>query len=197
MIRRTIVVAAALLLAGCIYFARAQSSSKARLEAFAKLRHDGDFTAAAKDLRAQGYGDQPRAGQSSNGTAHAAAIGPRIAAEPIQDDDESNDDVSDRWPDAIDDAAFHGPAGEFVRRAEPHTEADRSAMLVQFLTAAGNAMNARNRKGRSESIAFSIAETVSVCKSTFPSSYGSCNHSQNGKERELHANRRTHHPSIS
>ena len=37
MIRRTIVVAAALLLAGCVYFARAQSSSKARLKAFAKL----------------------------------------------------------------------------------------------------------------------------------------------------------------
>jgi hypothetical protein len=37
MIRRAIVVAAALLLVGCVYFARAQSSSKARVRAFAKL----------------------------------------------------------------------------------------------------------------------------------------------------------------
>ena len=36
MIRRTIVIAA-LLLAGCVYFAQAQSSSKARIKAFAKL----------------------------------------------------------------------------------------------------------------------------------------------------------------
>ena len=37
MIRRAIVVAAALLVAGCVYFARAQESSKARIDAFAKL----------------------------------------------------------------------------------------------------------------------------------------------------------------
>lgn len=37
MIRRAIVVAAALLVAGCFYFAQAQESSKARIEAFAKL----------------------------------------------------------------------------------------------------------------------------------------------------------------
>lgn len=37
MIRRAIVVAAALLVAGCVYFAHAQESSKARIDAFAKL----------------------------------------------------------------------------------------------------------------------------------------------------------------
>jgi hypothetical protein len=37
MIRRLILVMAALLLAGCVYSARAQSSSKARIDAFAKL----------------------------------------------------------------------------------------------------------------------------------------------------------------
>ena len=37
MIRRTIVVVGALLLAGCVYFAQAQSSSKARIKAFVKL----------------------------------------------------------------------------------------------------------------------------------------------------------------
>lgn len=34
--------------------------------------------------------------------------------------------------------AFHGPAGDFVRAVEPHTEADPAALLVQFLAAFGN-----------------------------------------------------------
>jgi hypothetical protein len=32
---------------------------------------------------------------------------------------------------------FHGPAGEFVIRTEPHTEADPMALLIQFLVAFG------------------------------------------------------------
>ncbi len=41
------------------------------------------------------------------------------------------------WPAAPSEAAFHGPAGEFVIRTEPHTEADPMALLVQFLVAFG------------------------------------------------------------
>lgn len=41
------------------------------------------------------------------------------------------------WPHAIDAAAFHGPAGEFVLLTEPHTEADPMALLMQFLVAFG------------------------------------------------------------
>jgi Protein of unknown function (DUF3987) len=41
------------------------------------------------------------------------------------------------WP-KIDDAAFHGIAGDIVRTIEPHTEADPVALLVQILTVAGN-----------------------------------------------------------
>ena len=41
------------------------------------------------------------------------------------------------WPAAPADAAFHGPAGEFVIRTEPHTEADPMALLAQFLVAFG------------------------------------------------------------
>jgi hypothetical protein len=37
-------------------------------------------------------------------------------------------------------AAFHGPLGEFVRRLEPHTEADPVAILVQGLVGFGNAI---------------------------------------------------------
>jgi hypothetical protein len=38
------------------------------------------------------------------------------------------------------DEAFHGLAGEFVRMIEPHTEADRHGLLMQYLSAAGNAI---------------------------------------------------------
>lgn len=41
------------------------------------------------------------------------------------------------WPAAPAAAAFHGPAGEFVLRTEPHTEADPMALLMQMLVAFG------------------------------------------------------------
>jgi hypothetical protein len=41
------------------------------------------------------------------------------------------------WPTAPSEAAFHGPAGEFVIRTAPHTEADPMALLIQFLVAFG------------------------------------------------------------
>jgi hypothetical protein len=41
------------------------------------------------------------------------------------------------WPDALDPAAFHGIAGEFVQVIEPNTESDPAAILVQFLVASG------------------------------------------------------------
>jgi len=43
------------------------------------------------------------------------------------------------WPPAPDDAAFYGPAGEFVLRTEPHSEAHPMALLAQFLVAFGTA----------------------------------------------------------
>ena len=45
------------------------------------------------------------------------------------------------WPDALDDAALHGITGEFVRLVEPETEADRAALVVQFLLAFGSCVN--------------------------------------------------------
>jgi hypothetical protein len=44
--------------------------------------------------------------------------------------------VSD-WPAPIPEQALHGPAGEFVRLVEPHTEADPVALLIQFLVCFG------------------------------------------------------------
>jgi hypothetical protein len=42
------------------------------------------------------------------------------------------------WPLPLGEAAFHGPAGEFVRLVEPHSEADPAALLNQFLDGFGN-----------------------------------------------------------
>ena len=41
------------------------------------------------------------------------------------------------WPARIAEQALHGPAGEFVRLVEPHTEADPVALLVQLLVSFG------------------------------------------------------------
>jgi len=38
----------------------------------------------------------------------------------------------------LSEAALYGPAGDFVRLVEPHTEADRAAILTQFLVGVGN-----------------------------------------------------------
>jgi hypothetical protein len=43
-----------------------------------------------------------------------------------------------QWPKSLADHAFHGIAGEIVRAIEPHTEADPSALLFQFLAGFGN-----------------------------------------------------------
>src|SRR5207302_371063 len=45
---------------------------------------------------------------------------------------------ADRWLDPIDDAAFHGLAGDVVRAISPFVESDDVAVLVTFLTAIGN-----------------------------------------------------------
>ena len=47
--------------------------------------------------------------------------------------------VSVVWPELAD-AAYYGLAGNVVRIIEPHSEADPVALLLQFLTAAGNLM---------------------------------------------------------
>lgn len=42
------------------------------------------------------------------------------------------------WPDSPSPEAYHGLAGELTRIVDPHTEADRVAILVQFLVAFGD-----------------------------------------------------------
>lgn len=43
------------------------------------------------------------------------------------------------WPSAPDPRVYHGPAGEFVARTEPHSEAHPMALLAQLLVAFGTA----------------------------------------------------------
>jgi hypothetical protein len=43
------------------------------------------------------------------------------------------------WPEPLSEAAYHGLPGELVRLYEPHSEADPAALLLQSLTAFGNA----------------------------------------------------------
>ena len=43
------------------------------------------------------------------------------------------------WPSPLGEAAFHGLAGDVVRALEPCSEADPASLLLQFLTAFGNA----------------------------------------------------------
>ncbi len=45
---------------------------------------------------------------------------------------------ADPWPDPLPEVAYTGLAGEIVHAIEPHSEADRVALLAQVLTAFGN-----------------------------------------------------------
>jgi hypothetical protein len=45
--------------------------------------------------------------------------------------------IAKPWP-VMDDAAYHGLAGDVARTIEPHSEADPVALLIQLLTLAGN-----------------------------------------------------------
>ena len=46
--------------------------------------------------------------------------------------------VGTPWPEPMAQEAFYGLAGDIVKTIEPHTEADRSALLINFLVYFGN-----------------------------------------------------------
>jgi CHC2 zinc finger len=48
------------------------------------------------------------------------------------------DEIPYEFPEPMSDVAFHGLAGDIVRRIEPHTEADCAALLIQTLAIFGN-----------------------------------------------------------
>jgi hypothetical protein len=55
----------------------------------------------------------------------------------VPEDSQNSQFAEPAWPTMGDDA-YHGLAGEVVRAIEPHTESDPVAILIQFLTCAGN-----------------------------------------------------------
>jgi hypothetical protein len=69
------------------------------------------------------------AGNEPEDTAHKTLNAHESKTEPAVDSD---------WPDQIDDAAYHGIAGDIVHAIEPHTEADPVALLVQLLVGFGS-----------------------------------------------------------
>ena len=81
---------------------------------------------------ARGYAvlDGVSAAKSSN-------LGEATRVQPASVPAERSPEIESAWPEAMDAAALHGIAGEFVRAVEPHTEADPAAILVQFLLAFG------------------------------------------------------------
>lgn len=60
-------------------------------------------------------------------------------AEPPEEEVAPRGPLASAWP-VLDEAAYHGLAGEIVRAIEPHTEADPVAVLVNLLSAFGNAI---------------------------------------------------------
>ena len=75
-------------------------------------------------------GERPPAIESSSGDQTASEIPP---------EDLSSEDVKDTWP-VLGDEALHGIAGEIVRSADPHTEADPVAVLIHLLIGFANAI---------------------------------------------------------
>ena len=54
--------------------------------------------------------------------------------------DHSLNQVTAQFLKTVKPPAFHGPAGKIIRALEPHTEADPVGILLQFLSAFGNAI---------------------------------------------------------
>jgi hypothetical protein len=79
--------------------------------------------------------------------------------------------VAAQWPHAVGPAAYHGPAGDFVRLVEPHTEADPVGLLLQLLTMFGSAA------GRS---AYFVAEADHHFPNLFVASVGATSKGRKG-----------------
>ena len=59
-------------------------------------------------------------------------------AEPWEAPNRTPEKEIDDWPAPLDEAAYHGPAGEMVRMIEPHSESDPVAILLQTLVGFGS-----------------------------------------------------------
>ena len=104
--------------------------------AYTFLNHNGDFSLAAADLARKGYGEPE--GASFASFASFADPTPNKNRTSFASFAFFAQDTDKKWPDPLEEEAFHGLSGEFVHAIEPHTEADPAALLLQFLVAYGN-----------------------------------------------------------
>jgi len=66
-------------------------------------------------------------------------LSPQVDTKILVTPENGNQPPQTLWPELPADA-LHGLAGDFVKTIEPNTEADNAALLIQFLTAFGNAV---------------------------------------------------------
>ena len=92
-----------------------------KFQYYARTKHNGEFSTAAKELASLGYG------------AKTEPSKPTISAVPVG---QTQDLGVPTWP-ALDEAALLGIIGEFVNKAIENSEADPAAVLLTLLPALG------------------------------------------------------------
>jgi hypothetical protein len=107
--------------------------------AFARLNHHGNLADAGKALAAKGYGDQSvRSAQTTmNGATPHTANGVNSLYSLYSHHPQDKKEKA-QWPQMLAHAALIGLAGEVVNHIYPHTEADKAALLISFLTSFGS-----------------------------------------------------------
>ena len=103
----------------------------------------------ATDIRIIGWRNAPAGGDAVDAVALGGEALVRALIESAQPFERSQPEVAivdeadpgdvPAWP-ILDQAAFHGLAGDFVRAVSAYTEADPAALLLTFLAAFGNAL---------------------------------------------------------
>jgi Protein of unknown function (DUF3987) len=83
------------------------------------------------------FGTEPNSLPDKTVAELEAEVNRAIARESIGGDCNSRQQGARPWPEAMDDAALYGLAGEFVRLVLPQTEADQHALLLIFLAGFG------------------------------------------------------------
>src|SRR5262249_20080967 len=116
-----------------------------KFAAYTLLRHGGDFRAAARQLAHDGAAacvSQHPPQRRLQEPHPAISVTDGSAGDPTNSG--SKDGTMTKppsWPEPMANEAFHGVAGKIVNLQEPHTEADKVALLSQLLVAFGSAAN--------------------------------------------------------
>jgi Bifunctional DNA primase/polymerase, N-terminal len=95
---------------------------------------DAELNAIIHNVMTQRDSADFKGEQAASADSDSQSVG--ASSEPSRDEETSAPAYP--WPEPVGGAAFHGPAGDFVKLVEPETEADPAALLIQFLVAMGN-----------------------------------------------------------